>query len=476
MKSAVYPRISKDEQSKYSINEQIQLCKEYLEREGHEMIEVYIDDGYSAKNMKRPALQRMLSDIKKKSFNMITVWSMDRLTRETIDGLTMVRDNFRPNGIEFASVTEEIDTSTPDGYMMFTIKLSMAQREREKIAERSSMGQVARAKTGLRNTSAKPYGYNVNPADLSLILREDEARVVRMIFEWYTQGWGRFKIASELNKKGIPAPKGHTWYDFIIGVIVKNLIYIGSTHYKPKKSPESERIITPNKHEAIISAELYKIAQDHTRRRSENTMSQSSHLFPFSTILKCALCGKSFHGKKRSQECKTGRNYYCCSGKYRVRGNCTASNVTETKITDLLFNYLDKFVLTDDNKPVSRDKRDTEKERKQLEKELDDIKKKRSRLINAMVDGTVNYEDYTEKIKPIDVQMTNLEAEIKKIKPAEMSEMTRIDLLNNLKMLKRDWVTTDEVERKLAVQELFKRIVIAKVGDAWKILGLELNI
>lgn len=481
MKSVIYARISKDEQSKYSIDEQVKRCREYLEREGHELVEVYIDDGYSAKNMKRPALQNMLSDIKKKSFNMITTWATDRLTRETIDGLTMVKDSFRPNGIEFASVTEDIDTSTPDGYMMFTIRLSMAQREREKIAERSSMGQMARAKKGLRNTPAKPYGYDVNPDDLSLVIREDEARVVRMIFDWYAQGWGKFKIARELNRMGIPAPKGHTWYDFIIGVIVRNIIYTGATHYKPKKAPESERIIVENQHEAIIPKEIFQLAQSHTKRRSDNTMSQSSYLFPYSTILKCALCGKSFHGKKKvNPSKKNGFNrytYYSCSGKNRVRGDCTSLSVREDTVSEILFKYVElQFELADVNKPLAREKRDTEKERKQLEKEIEEVKKKRSRLIDAMVDGKITYEDYSEKIIPIDAQIENLEKNISKIKPVQESSITRRDVVDNIKALRKGWAKMDDAKRKLTIQSLFKRIVIAKVGEEWKILGVELNI
>lgn len=475
MKSVIYSRISKDEQSKYSIDEQVKRCKDYLEREGHELVEVYIDDGFSAKNMKRPALQRMLSDIKKKSFNMITVWVTDRLTRETIDGLTMVKDNFRPNGIEFASVTEDIDTSTPDGYMMFTIRLSMAQREREKIAERSSMGQVARAKTGLRNSSAKPYGYDVNPVDLSLILREDEARVVRQIFEQFAQGWGKFKIARELNNRGVPTPKGPAWYEATVGNLICNPIYMGATHYKPKKAPESERIIVEGQHEPIIPPDQFKAAQDMWKRRTEYTMNTSSHLFPFSTILKCALCGKSFHGKKRVRG-KNVLSYYRCSGKARVNFNCSTSDIVENKITTMLFEYTDKLSSKDDNRPLHREQRDTEKERKLLEKELEEVKKKRSRLIDAMIAGTVKYEDYTEKIIPIDLQLSALEEDIKQIKPVEISTITRRDVLANLNTLKRDWSKMEEVKRKLTIQSLFKRIVIAKVGDTWKIVGLELNI
>lgn len=169
-------------------------------------------------------------------------------------------------------------------------------------------------------------------------------------------------------------------------------------------------------------------------------------------------------------------SYYRCSGKGRVNFQCATSDLVENKVTDMLFNYLDKLTWSENNDALPRDKRDTEKERKQLEKEIEDTKKKRSRLIDAMIAGTVKYEDYTEKIIPIDKQIDALEKDIKKIKPVEVSSITRREVVNKLKLLKKDWAKMDGEKRKFTIQSFFKRIVIAKVGDTWKIVGVEYNI
>ena len=195
----------------------------------------------------------MLSQIKSKKFDVICVWNSDRLTRTVLDGLIMVTNMFRPAGIEFVSYTEDIDTSTPDGMMMFTIRLSMAQRERERIAERASMGQAARARRGLRNTPTRPYGYDIN-ADLSLTTNEEEAVIVRQVFEWFLAGWGRIKIARTLNTTGIngepiPAKGGGLWYESVITDMITNPTYIGATHYKGRNQPEEARIIVKNMYE-----------------------------------------------------------------------------------------------------------------------------------------------------------------------------------------------------------------------------------
>ena len=115
MKAAIYSRISAAEQSKYSISEQIELCQKKMIDDGHEVVDIFVDEGYSSKTMNRPALKAMLSQIKAKKFDIICVWNSDRLTRTTLDGLTMVTTMFRPNGIEFVSFTEDIEAGDFDG-------------------------------------------------------------------------------------------------------------------------------------------------------------------------------------------------------------------------------------------------------------------------------------------------------------------------------------------------------------------------
>jgi site-specific DNA recombinase len=470
MRASIYPRISKEDQSAFSLEGQIEECKKYIEKEGYTLGEIYIEDGYSAKNMKRPALTRMLEDLAQKKFDIIVIWRLDRLTRSTLDGLNMVINLFRPKGVEFASVTEDIDTSTSDGMMMFTIRLSMAQNEREKIAERSSMGQKTRAKSGKRNSSAEPYGYNVGEG-LQLSINEDEAYIVKQIYEWYLQGWGRIKIARTLNEKNIPAKKGGVWYEYIIGLILRNITYTGAVHWKAKDAPESERVIVPGVHDAIIPMDMFKQAQTVFKRRRENDMNLSSFDFIYSTIVKCAVCGRSYHGKMKDKD--RNYRYYRCSGKYLPSQKCDASDIIEAKLTNLIFAHFEsKDIVIDKTKPVVKKTLDTDRERKRIEKFLNESKEMVKRWNMAFGKGKMDYDDFSKLIDDERIKVKSWEEELSNLPQDEKNAShTYKDVADRFKRISMDWERMDNLERKSVIQNFFKAIYIGKVDKVWKIHG-----
>ena len=469
MRAVIYARISKDEQSKYSISEQVQLCQKMMENDGHEIVDIFIDEGYSSKTMRRPALQKLLSQIKSKRFDIICVWNSDRLTRTTMDGLIMVTTMFKPAGIEFASVTEDIDTSTPDGMMMLTIRLSLAQREREKIAERSLMGQIGRAKQGKRTSSSRPYGYDVGE-DLILTVNEREAEIVQKIFSWYLKGFGKNKIAGLLNRENIPSPGGSIWRERNVGDILQNITYTGSTHYKPRQAAKSEQIVVPNMHEAIISNDMFEQVKNIAARKVEDLMSQSSYDFPFSTILKCAVCGRSYHGKKNAR----GARFYRCSGKYR-QDPCFASDIGENKLTALLFAKI-KLVL-DNGYPLTQPTvdKDASKERKKIEKKLAESSIRRRNWSYAMGDGKMPYEDYARLMDEENKRISEWESQLAQLGEAteKAPVKSRKEFVKQLLELTENWADWDHDYRKEVIQKLFKRIVIAKIRGEWNIIAFE---
>lgn len=476
-KVVIYARISKEDQSAYSIVGQIEACKEYIEREKYELTETYIDDGYSAKNMDRPQLKRMLADMAAKKFDIFVIWRLDRLTRNTLDGLNMVNTIFKRHNVDFASVTEDIDTSTPDGMMMFTIRLSMAQNEREKIAERASMGQMNRAKDGKRNTSAKPYGYNVGE-DLSLTINEEEAEVVRNIYKWYIGGYGRDKIARILNfEERVPSARGGLWRDKIIGDIISNITNIGAVHYKRKNDPEEKRIIRHGAHPPIVSMEVFEAAQKIKQRRRDHDMSLSSYDFPFSSIVKCGECGRSYHGKLKSLT-PGGKNRtrnYRCSGKYR-QDSCSASDIAESKLTTLLLEFIQniRFETDDPNKPLLT--RDVSKERKKLEKLLADSAARRKNYARAMGDGKMSYEDFSELVEEEQTKMKKWQEELDELlQYVPDSTRNRKDVLRQLENLSVDWDCLSIQERKANINKLFHFIVIKKRESEWEIVAYKLT-
>lgn len=474
MRAAIYVRISKEDQSNYSLISQIEECKKYIADKGHALTEVYTEDGYSAKNMKRPALQRMLADLSNKKFDIIVIWRLDRLTRNTLDGLNMVTNIFRPHGVEFASVTEDIDTSTPDGYMMFTIRLSMAQNEREKIKERTTLGQRKRAQAGLRNTIAKPYGYNIDKS-MRLTVNEEEAEVVRRIYRWYIEGHGRQKIANMLNDEGVPPARNKLWFHAIIGALIGNVTHIGANHWKRKEDPEENRIIVHGMHEPIVDRELFDSAVEIKKKRKDGDMSQSSYDFVFSSIVKCGECGRSYHGKKKATVWRTQTYNYRCSGMYRSN-NCKASDISEIKLTKLFLDFIKGFDLI----PAVPDKvvggRDLAKERKKLEKLLADSIIKKDRYTRAWGSNIIDYEKFLELMGEESGKQKHWQLELDEINMQTPTHKKKhSDIAKGIEEIGSTWNRWTVLEKKMALYGIFKYIVIKKVNNVWNVAGFMLN-
>ena len=181
MKVALYPRVSSHEQvAGYSIGEQIASLTKYCEAMGWEIYKIYTDPGYSGGNTERPGLQEMLKDIKAGKVDKVVVYKLDRLSRSQKDTMMLIEDEFLAYGVDFVSMSENFDTSTPFGRAMIGILAVFAQLERENIKERTMIGKEARAKEGKwGGGSSEPIGYDYNPQTEELVINEYEAMQVK---------------------------------------------------------------------------------------------------------------------------------------------------------------------------------------------------------------------------------------------------------------------------------------------------------
>jgi DNA invertase Pin-like site-specific DNA recombinase len=143
MKAALYGRVSTGGQD---AEMQIRELREYCQRRGWEIYAEYVDTGISGAKEKRPELDKLLSDAHKRYFDAVVVWRFDRFAR-SVSHLLRALETFRSLGIEFVSLSEQVDTSTPTGKMVFTVLGAVAELERSLIAER--------VRAGLRNAKSK---------------------------------------------------------------------------------------------------------------------------------------------------------------------------------------------------------------------------------------------------------------------------------------------------------------------------------
>lgn len=193
--------------------------------------EHYDDGGYSGGNMKRPALQKLLKDSETGLVDIIVVYKIDRLSRSICDFADLSK-KFDEWGIQFVSVTQEINTATPSGRMMLNILVTFSQYEREITAQRISDKMSASRKKGIWVGGTVPLGYVAK--NKKLVIHEEDAKTVRHIFQRFIETQSPKLIAHELNLAGKRTKKGKVWNTSHIYRILNNQTYNGEVKIQRK--------------------------------------------------------------------------------------------------------------------------------------------------------------------------------------------------------------------------------------------------
>ena len=242
-KVAIYTRVSTEDQAKegFSLDAQLEKLRSYCKARDWDIGGEYVDDGYSGRNVKRPAYTRMMEEMDK--WDTLLVIKMDRIHRNSKNFMLMMED-LKKHGKEFVSMTESLDTSTAMGRFVMDIIQRIAQLESEQIGERVYIGMEQKAKTngGVLGFNI-PYGYDY--VDGKLVVNPDEARVVKDIYSWYKQGKSMGKIAEMLNNAKIPTKRGGFWAKKTVSSILKNPVYCGYLRW--------EDYVNKSEHEVIVS-------------------------------------------------------------------------------------------------------------------------------------------------------------------------------------------------------------------------------
>jgi len=253
-----------------SLHAQREACEAFIRSqtgEGWRLIKTAYDDGgFSGGGMDRPGLQQLLADIRAGLVDTVVVYKVDRLTRSLTDFAKMV-EVFDAKRVSFVAVTQQFNTTTSMGRLTLNVLLSFAQFEREVIGERIRDKVAASKRKGIWMGGNLPFGYSVR--ERKLIVNEEEAGIVRDIFERYLKlGSVRF-LANELRGGGIVsdarvskkgnASGGKEFSRGALYYLLSNPVYLGEIRHRRDRYP--------GQHEAIISRELWDQVQQRLQNR-----------------------------------------------------------------------------------------------------------------------------------------------------------------------------------------------------------------
>jgi site-specific DNA recombinase len=438
-KAAIYIRVSTQEQvENYSIEAQKERLEAYCKAKNWDIYNTYIDGGYSGATLDRPDLKRLLKDLK--NIDVVIVYKLDRLSRSQKDTLELIEDHFLKNNVDFVSITETLDTSTPFGKAMIGILSVFAQLERETIAERMRMGHIKRAENGLRGMGGDydPAGYTRK--DGHLIINEDEAKHIKRLYDLYETYHSITKVQEKLKEEGFSVWRFRRYRD-----ILANPLYIGKVSFAGK--------LYEGKHEAIISSEQFERIQVILKRhKGANAHKAKESLL--SGLIKCQRCGESYLSYSTGSTTKNAQKYYyyiCRARRFpsEFDEKCMNKIWNRTKLEDLVIEEL---------KNLSIEKSHTQKKEKKInyEKLIKQIDDKMERLLDLYTNGTNVSKDLLEK----QMNKYNLEKESLIQKQQEDNEDNLILSKEMLSDIHASFDSLDFKDKQVMINNFIKEIYV----------------
>ena len=476
-KVALYVRVSTTSQLEegYSIEEQKAKLESYCDIKDWHIYKIYTDGGFSGSTTERPALEQLIKDAQSKLFDTVLVYKLDRLSRSQKDTLYLIEDIFLKNNIEFVSLLENFDTSTPFGRAVIGLLSVFAQLEREQIKERMQLGKLGRAKAGKSMMWAKTsYGYNYDKETGSMTVNEYEALAVKEIYSSYLAGMSITKLRDKINEE---YPKQPAWSYRTIRGILANPVYCGLNQYKGQTFQGT--------HKAIISLDDFEQTQRELAKRQQ-TAKELSNPRPFqakymlSGLTQCGYCHaplKVILGQKRKDGSRFKR-YECYQRHPRKTRGVTVYNDNkkcESGYYDM--ELLEHYVLTriaqlqndpDKIQELFSDDTSPAVDRQAIQKQIDGLTLKLSKLNDLYLDDRITLDELRTKSSDFIKQRTALEDEIKKASTDKQAgKREKIE-----KMLDASSVLEMSYDnQKVIVRELIDKVQVTsdKIVICWKI-------
>ena len=446
LKVAAYCRVSTDkDDQKNSLESQKIFFDDYIKRHPDwEFVKIYADEGISGTNTKkRKQFNNMIRDAKNKKIDKIITKEVSRFARNTVDTLQYTRD-LKNWGIGVLFINDNINTLDGDGELRLSIMACIAQEESRKTSERVKWGQKRRMEQGVvfgRNI----LGYHLENG--SLTINEDEAKLVRHIFNKYLDGKGLHIIAKELHAEGHRTKNGNSeWTNKAIRTILQNEKYVGDllqkktitpdylTHEKIYNRGEEEMVYIKDNHEAIIDKETFLFVQAEFKRKSETYKSDNtkhSNRYAFSGKIKCGCCDRRYVANFRKRKDGSKRKIWNCYNglkngvAHEVNGEmigCDNKTVGNEILESAVLQALNEIscdkpsIISKITKIVSEVIRKQEKEQynfKKANQTIEKLESKKLKNIDAYYDGKITENDFNKLTQQYQDEIDKLNAEIK---------------------------------------------------------------
>lgn len=483
-----YARVSTDQDEQInSLENQVQYYTELIQSKPNwKFVPGYVDEGISGgSTKKRDNFNRMIRDAKAGMFDFIITKEISRFSRSTLDSIKYTQELLDYNvGVFFQN--DNINTLDTDSEFRLVIMAGVAQDEIRKLSERLKFGFRQAIKNGHVLGNDKLYGYDKK--DCVLTVNEEEAEIIRIIFDLYgNQRLGTRTISKRLMELGYTSREGNAFNTLTIRHILENPKYKGwycgnksqSVDYRTKRNvllDESEWVTHPDPSiPAIVSEELWNRANVLYKRRREEMKSHSSGIsfhnrYPYSAKIYCEEHGTTFHrqviqtkkGQQEVWQCKVYRSH--------GRAACSAPQIRSSDL-DVILSDIFKELVRDKEKIIDSlvtvltnipKEVDYGKLRCQVENEMDDLERKKNRLLDLSIAGALTVEEFKERNDAFNAQILECQGKLTAIRQEEENRSSEeLDIPAIRQALDEALRFTGEIDTAL-VATILDRVVVKR--------------
>lgn len=441
---AGYVRVSHDEQKKYgySVQAQIERIIRYAEETKSQLVEIYVDEGFTATKMKRPDLLRMLDNLN--TFDVLVFTRLDRFSRNVLDANTMVKKMTKHN-VAIKSIEEEdIDTSTADGKFNFDLRVSLAEREAKKTSERIKSVFEFKIKNGQPIQGNQPFGYAIETKDNKKTIIKDEktAHIVEDIFKYFAKHHTMRGTMTFINGK-YDINKNYNCIRRVITSTEYYGLYEGNPTYYPP----------------YITKEEFEKNQKRVKANIKERKSSKTYLF--TSLIKCPFCNCKMVGKhtKRTNKNGTVREYwgYICSNHQRNKICPSGKVINENYILEYLLENVEELA----QKHIAEVMEIKPAEKINLpQNRINEILEEMDRLTYSFRKKRMSVKEYDREYEALEKELANLQ-----VKQPNEDDITILE-----EFLRSDWKevynSLDKENQRALWRNLIKEI---KLSKEWKI-------
>ena len=445
MNGVIYARYSSSAQREESIEQQVEACRRFADRNGIVIIEVYADEAISGRSDNRPNFQRLIRDAEKRKFEAVIAYKSNRIARNMLNAL-QYEDRLAKLGIQTFYAQEEFG-NTAAGRFALRNMMNLNQFYSENMAEDIKRGLMDNAQKAIVNTAC-PYGYR-RGADGHYEIVPEEAEIVRSIFRDYADGVQLAEIARKLNMQGCRTRRGLEWNKGSFHRMLSNELYIGVYHYGDVRIEGGAP--------AIVDEVLFRdcgLVTEGPRRGKRAGGGNQNYLL--SGILFCGECGGRMTGITSTGRHGDKHHYYSCS-----TDGCQKKNVVKDKLEELVTKMASEYVLTDEMINRMADAADQYQAEKTdgtryFQKQKAEKKKALDHCVDMVCAGHGN-KALAERMDALEAELDNIEIELQRL--AAVPEFVRDDYVAALKYY-AGGDCKDKEYQKMIIGAFVKKVVL----------------